>query len=445
MTERALPTAMHDGMDLRQRPLVVRRWWLFAFIVSLMVCLSALLFLDNEAHAKPTGGDHGGSNSGGRVPNSGGHSGSEVPKSGGNSGGDFSNSGAHSGSEAPNSGGHSGNGGSGKAGNSGGEVSNSEGHSGRESSSGGAKETPRNQGHPDPAGGQRKDFDLGEANRPAITRGDADSSLGDSANGATSPSNDTVPTSGGTTSPIEESPEPLGNQTSPASRPLGSTPSPVSEVDNPVVLPGAAAPKPTAMEAEGGALEQILQVRAPLPTAEVFPLSDQPSSWSSREQSMVSQPVLLSAPILTEEASNLPAGNTLVAISASADDHLGTGPTPGARDRIESALSDDNLTALDLFAGVEGVLTQVPESLPDGTVAVRDSSGGPRSFPAGGLPAAAVGSSGGSNSSSSSAGFELLGTLALLSILLVRGKHLWEARGFLKPSLVVLPALERPG
>jgi hypothetical protein len=64
----------------------------------------------------------------------------------------------------------------------------------------------------------------------------------------------------------------------------------------------------------------------------------------------------------------------------------------------------------------------------------------PQSFPSGPAPA---GSS--SSSSSGGSGFQLIGALALLSILLFGGKHLWPTREFLKPSAALLPIIERPG
>jgi hypothetical protein len=76
-----------DNLALTQRPLViVRRWCLFAFIVSLIVFLSALLFLNNEAHAKSTEGDHGGGNPRGDTSNNGGHSGGGDSNRGSNFG-----------------------------------------------------------------------------------------------------------------------------------------------------------------------------------------------------------------------------------------------------------------------------------------------------------------------------------------------------------------------
>ena len=72
--------------------------------------------------------------------------------------------------------------------------------------------------------------------------------------------------------------------------------------------------------------------------------------------------------------------------------------------------------------------------------------GMPLSLPAGALPVAAgsfSGASGGGSGAGSS--FELLGALALLSILLLGGKHLWSACEFLKPSAALLPIIERPG
>jgi hypothetical protein len=64
----------------------------------------------------------------------------------------------------------------------------------------------------------------------------------------------------------------------------------------------------------------------------------------------------------------------------------------------------------------------------------------PQSFPSG--PASAGSSS---SSSGGGSGFQLLGALALLSILLLGGKHLWPTREFLKPSAALLPIIERPG
>jgi hypothetical protein len=64
----------------------------------------------------------------------------------------------------------------------------------------------------------------------------------------------------------------------------------------------------------------------------------------------------------------------------------------------------------------------------------------PQSFPSAPAPAGSSSSSSGGGS-----GFQLLGALALLSILLLGGKHLWPAREFIKPSSALLPIIERPG
>jgi hypothetical protein len=71
----------------------------------------------------------------------------------------------------------------------------------------------------------------------------------------------------------------------------------------------------------------------------------------------------------------------------------------------------------------------------------------PQPFSLGSAVPAAGSSSGGSGSGSSggsSGGFDL-GALALLSILLLSGKFLWNAQNFLKPSTALIPILERPG
>jgi hypothetical protein len=83
------------------------------------------------------------------------------------------------------------------------------------------------------------------------------------------------------------------------------------------------------------------------------------------------------------------------------------------------------VAALDLLlAEAKGLLDRMPQSFP---------SGGP----------APAGSS--SSSSGGGSGFQLLGALALLSILLLGGKHLWSDREFIKPSSALLPIIERPG
>ena len=40
----------------RQPPVVIRRWWIFAFVVSFLVFLSTLFFLGQDAHAISGGG-----------------------------------------------------------------------------------------------------------------------------------------------------------------------------------------------------------------------------------------------------------------------------------------------------------------------------------------------------------------------------------------------------
>src|SRR3712207_262013 len=83
------------------------------------------------------------------------------------------------------------------------------------------------------------------------------------------------------------------------------------------------------------------------------------------------------------------------------------------------------VAALDLLlAEAKGLLDRMPQSLPSGSPAPAGSS---------------------SSSSSGGGGFQLLGALALLSILLLGGKHLWLAREFIKPSSALVPIIERPG
>ena len=86
------------------------------------------------------------------------------------------------------------------------------------------------------------------------------------------------------------------------------------------------------------------------------------------------------------------------------------------------------VAALDLLLDeARGLLDRMPQSLPSG-------------------PAPAGSSSSGSSSSGGGSGFQLLGALALLSILLLGGgKHLWSAGEFIKPSSALLPIIERPG
>ena len=83
------------------------------------------------------------------------------------------------------------------------------------------------------------------------------------------------------------------------------------------------------------------------------------------------------------------------------------------------------LAALDrLLAEAKDFLDGMPTTLPPGALqAARSASGG----------------------SSGGFGFELLGGLALLSILLLGGKHLWASSEFIKPSSALLPIIERPG
>lgn len=365
-----------DNLDLTQRPLViVRRWWIFACIVSLIVFLSALLFLANEAHAKPTQGDRGGGNPRGDASNNGGH----------HSGGGDSNRGSDFGKDIPSK---------------------------------GSQGALRNQGDHGRSGGQPKDTAVGDANRSNTARSDnVDNSRGKLADEATGPSNDPITTSGGATDmateiakPIGKNAEPSVNEASPVSNQLASAPTnPVSDVAGAVDLPAVAASEPVVVtttataRAAGPALEPLAQVplaqvRDSLPAAEVFSLSGQPLSWSLPEQSLASQPVLLSAPISsTKEANSIPIASTLVAISASLEDDLS--------------------------------LTQLPQSLPAKAVS------------------ATRGSSGGLSNSSSSAGFKSLGALALLPVLLILmgGKHLCKIRASFKPSSVILLALDRPG
>ncbi len=57
-------TSIGDNADLNQRSVVLRCWWIFAFIVSLIVFSSStLVFLDREAHAIPLDGGSGGGSS----------------------------------------------------------------------------------------------------------------------------------------------------------------------------------------------------------------------------------------------------------------------------------------------------------------------------------------------------------------------------------------------
>lgn len=431
---------VHNSMDLRRKPLMeVRCWWFFAFIVSLMVFLSALLFLNGEAHAKPTGGDPGGGKPKG-----------DVSKQSGNSGGGGSNNDSHSGKGTSS--------GAAKAatgGNTGGDTSHNGNSSGRGISSKEAKVAFGNQSDYTLSGSQRNNPALDKANDSNIVRGDVDTSHGDFANGATGSSDDSNTTLGGVTNraagnakPIGENADSLANTAGSVSKALGPALSPASGVIGPIDRPAPAAREPVVTSAtmpSGPALEPVAQVRNPLPAEDVFSLNNQPSSWSLHEQSLLSQPVLLAGPIPREEASSIPVASALVAVNAAADEDLRAGLGPITVGNAEYAPLDDNLAFLNLFAEVEAALTQMLQSSPAKVRSMNTgSSGGSSSSPASGLLALG-GLSGGSSNSSSSTGFELLGAIALLSILLAGGKHVWETRETLKPSSVVLPALERPG
>ena len=126
-------------------------------------------------------------------------------------------------------------------------------------------------------------------------------------------------------------------------------------------------------------------------------------------------------------------GATLV--GSSPNDSVGTEQVPvrtgilSNTRSIEANLSliGAGVAALDLLlAEAKGLLDRMPQS-----------------FPSGPVPAGSSSSS--SSSSGGGSGFQLLGDLALLSILLLGGKHLWSTREFLKPSSALLAIIERPG
>ncbi|HEV2124012.1 MAG TPA: hypothetical protein VGW38_14700, partial [Chloroflexota bacterium] len=132
-------------------------------------------------------------------------------------------------------------------------------------------------------------------------------------------------------------------------------------------------------------------------------------------------------------------------VSSSPDESMGTKEAFLVRTTILSGLRSVEanpsligaaaaLAALDhhLLAQAKGFLEGMPLS----------------SLPAGAMPAAPggpSGASGGSGGSSGGGGFELIGALALLSAMLLGGKHLRSAREFIKPSSALLAIIERPG
>jgi hypothetical protein len=214
-------------------------------------------------------------------------------------------------------------------------------------------------------------------------------------------------------------PGPVDDVTAPATAPA-TTLSPAPAVSAPAVGAGL---DPVATEGVVPSATPVSQTAFPTPT---LVWETNPSVGSS---SLGSGPGALHS-----EQQGAPEGVLRAPlISTSQDDLAATGQVPVQTGILSAPRSIAANLSLMIGAGVAAL-----GSLLDEAKGLLDRM--PQSFPSAPAPA---GSS--SSSSSGGSGFQLLGALALLSILLLGGKHLWSAREFIKPSSALLPIIERPG
>jgi hypothetical protein len=154
-------------------------------------------------------------------------------------------------------------------------------------------------------------------------------------------------------------------------------------------------------------------------------LPQRTDSWTS-QLAINPSSVLGAAKIISLDSS----GSTTLPATLSDFEGFSGKPLVERRQDITGALPSINEHPL-VFdsARAQSIPSQIPQPFPAGAILAAGSSSGVSSS----------GSSGGSNG-----GLDL-GALALLSILLLSGKFLWNAQNFLKPSTALIPILERPG
>jgi hypothetical protein len=420
--------------------LMVRRWWIFAFIVSLIVFSSALLLLGGEAYAKPGGG--GGDGLTGGLPSGGGDSnkgGSDAAKGGGGG-------------------------------------ANLDGKAGGVLKAGG--DAPAN------------NISSGDSKPSRDVLGDATGSLRDIVK------NDGSQSLEGTPYPTAENSEPLigsaervADTAEPMMKPVGprlgeevarigqaidpvaeeaaKTVEPVKEVTDPVITPIKETVAPVVeplSEAVRSTLAPLAEETSPLLESLGSPLEPAFAPVTGAAEP-VFEPVVAErvVPLLSDQPSWLQTGESpaywtaspALATAAAASTSLDSGAAPVDQVNLEGSASSATMAKqqVTMRTGVLSgpYLEQVGLSLFDEGLAYLNPTGTkgtqnqmPQPFPAGGMPVAAGGFSGGSTSSSSGGGLDT-GILGLLAVLLLGGKFLWSARDFLKPNTAPLLAIERPG
>jgi hypothetical protein len=493
-----------ENLSLTHRPLVVPRWWVFAFVVSFVVFFSTLLFLGGEALAKVGGGSVGGLTSGdGGSGNKGGNSGK---------GSDSGNKGGGGGGPAGRL----------TSGDDGGRADFAKGHAQQQQPAGGggghsAKGIDDLGGGDGPTnnitsdnGNLSKNYVSGDTASPV--RDVANNDAGPSLEGAPSliekntepvlesvgnPSDTAGPIIGEPTKavkPVAQSAEPLTQQASPLIKPLKEATDPVvapiqhrvapiSEAARPILAPASEALEPVV----GPLQDAVAPVVEPVSEFAGPPVLGSPLGGASNSPVLepLAQPLepVVSAPVAVAPMAGA-AEPALESVPAEGDVPLlgGTQPSLSSSPLIEGlasqpALATETPTAASISmldpaavraAQEEGNLQSSTsgatanllsshlkrqlslsffESLASFDLLTRiegTQSQMPQPSPAGETPAAAGGFSGGSSSSSSGSGLETA-ILGLLAILLLGGKFSWSARDFLKPNATLLLAIERPG
>jgi hypothetical protein len=405
----------------RRSPVAIWRWWIFAFVVSLLVFLSTLLFLSEDAYAKSVGKSLEGAVGGGR----GGHDG----------------------------GGHKGGGGGGNGGGNKGGGDSSSVKEAVDAVGGGAQRG--DQALKDASGGA--DRVVGKASEPVseVAGGPAASKKSNELSWITEPVADK---SAEITRPLvkESDPlvEPLNDVAEPAVRTAGQVVEPVGAATDSIVEPVAKTTRPL--------VEPVKQVAVPV----VEPIDDAVGTLSQALDPPVDPLGQIASPLASpvSETATPPTApvDTGVGTSAAVDpvfsegaglhselasaiqssfevssDGFGSSLAGVMQEEISSAKTAEapvvSKTPISKFlAALQGAVSLVEDILP---IQI------PQPLGAAGAAAAAGSSSGGSSSDGGSG----LGILALVLVSLLSGKYLWGAREFLKPSTALIPIIERPG
>jgi hypothetical protein len=426
----------------RRSPVAIQRWWIFAFVVSLLVFLSTLLFLSEEAYAKSKGGGGGSDLTGERT--SGGSGGGDSAKGGdGPRGGDGPINNITSGDGNPSKRDVSG------------DATGSLGDAAKNDASTFPEEAPlspteTNEKNSEPVLGT-----LGSVERVADTTEPAMEQASPLVKPVKEASDPVVTPIQDTVAPISETARPL---LAPASEALEPVVTPIQDTTAPVVEPvseGASLPLLGPLdEATNPVLDPLGSQLEPMsaPMTAVAPMTgaagqmfepvsaegsvpflggDGQPYWSQPEgESQAYQTALPAlATAVTASTSTLDSDTVPVAQEGNLESSASNATANLSSSYLEQvvlSLFEEDLSSLNL-AGMKGTQNQVPQP-----------------FSAGGMPMAAGGFSSGSSSSSSGGSLDT-SILGLLAILLLGGKFLWSTRDFLKPNAVLLLAIERPG